>query len=85
MTPRRWDRHLWGITFTTLRDTDNVILIGSSWLDAEQVCGDGPSRAALFVTRREARDAAKGLDLKYAYLDGWRFRAVRVRETVRVG
>jgi len=82
-----WDRKLWGVELTTSRVdcAKDKLLLGAAWHDAprhEQYPGE-ISRALLFATRREAlawcKQKAGRCNQKH-----WRFRAVRVRETVRV-
>lgn len=85
---RPWNRLLWGVEFSAPQSSPR--LIGSLWqerMPAEQYPGE-PLRALLFTTRKVARewcrvemDKRKGRSDCYA---DWRFRPVRVRETVRV-
>lgn len=82
-----WDRFLWGVEFTGSIKADKPILIGSSWMGTIPEHYDGePSRPILFCTREKAREWCRSkMD---EYKDGadvcaeWRFRVVRVRETV---
>lgn len=81
-----WNRKLWGVQFTTGRDEG--ILIGSLWLLGERShYPDEPTRALVFQTRRGARAYCKEERAKYEgrqdSCKSWRFRPVRVIETVR--
>ena len=82
-----WTRNFWGIEHTTKERTR--VLLGRLWHNMTPHNYDGePTRALLFTTRKAAREwciqeRAKFVNHSdtYAY---WRFRPVRVRETVRV-
>ena len=93
-----WDRRLWGVELYSVdpkrdrRVKDRIGLLGSSWADDDDKAPiyDGePSRCLLFVTRAAARAWCQDNHEFYAsYPDGhvrryWRFRPIRVRETVR--
>jgi hypothetical protein len=91
MKPKLWDRKLWGIEFRGSLKDDRPRLIGAGWLDSAHLVSyyqGEPTRALLFTTRTEARAFC---DVQHAKYIGrtdccakWRFRPVRVRETVRV-
>ena len=84
-----WDRKLWAVEFTGRNGAK--MLIGSLWHGETMTRSyyDGePARALLFQSRSAAREWCKAEEAKY---DGrndccadWRFRPVRVRETVKV-
>ena len=84
-----WNRKLWGVQLTV--SDKSTRLIGQSW-DHIHVCRhDGePPRAMLFETRRQARMWCKAKHAQYAdrpvydLCREWRFRAVRVVETVTI-
>ena len=80
-----WDRTLWGIEFTSGTDSKKM-LIGTAWHERKQEPYAGePTRALLFTTREAAREWCRPKQKQYAGLTGindWRFRPVRVRETV---
>lgn len=86
--PRPWIRDLWAILHAIPREAP--ILLGDAWeLDiAERIkrAGDGePAHVLLFETRKEAREWCKEETANAKlHSQGWTFRAVRVRETVRV-
>ena len=85
-----WDRDLWGIEFTS--KDKSVHLIGSLWDDAtfskRQFYDGEPTRAMVFTIRKHALAWCKRQMAKYKgrtdCCADWRFRPVRVRETVRV-
>jgi len=84
-----WNRKRWGVEFSS--PLSKPCLIGSLWNDELTHLGkyyDGePPRALLFTNRKLARDWCKAEQAKYAHRNDvcadWRFRPVRVRETVR--
>lgn len=91
MSPRPWDRLLWGIQMQGSDARDRPMLLGEAWTDLEARPGPGfgePSRALLFTTRALARKFCNAQHAKYAGRDDccakWRFKPVRVRETVQV-
>ena len=63
------------------------MLIGSLWLSPTSSYAGEPTRALLFCTRKAARAYCRMEHAKYAgrtdICTAWRFRPVRVRETVR--
>lgn len=89
--PCQWNRRLWGIEFRNSRG--DRLLLGSLWDDDQREraghLGE-PGRALLFCTRAQARawcarERAKFVDYPKDHICiAWRFRAVRVRETVQV-
>lgn len=86
-----WRRKLWAVELTTPHDKT---LIGALWaIDADRTEAyyDGePTRALLFTSRRLARHWCANEMASYRdYSDGhpcrsWKFRPVRVTETVKV-
>lgn len=87
--PKLWDHLLWGVTFASAPKATPQ-LIGSLWhwpMPKKQYVGE-PPHAFLFTTRKAARDWCKKQMAEYAtrtdQCQDWRFRPVRVRETVRV-
>ena len=86
---RMWNRKLWGVEFSSPRG--KPMLIGSFWDNNHKPTpyeGE-PTRALLFCTRAQARNWCAEMYAEYAkYPHGhccasWRFRPVRVVETVR--
>lgn len=78
-------KKLWGVEFTNSNDK---MLIGRAWHRHFGGTYQGePARALLFTTRKAAREWCKEKRAQYAERDDlcakWRFRPVRVRETVR--
>ena len=91
------DRLLWGVELYSVdpnrdrRRQDLIRLLGSSWADHAARFYEGePSRCLLFMTRAAARAWCQGRHEFYAsrpyslLCRAWRFRPIRVRETVRV-
>lgn len=85
----RADRHsrlAWGVLFTVSLKSDRPMLLGERWHDAlmqkppafEGQCG----RTLLFHRRKAAREWCAYMRVKHAD-QSWRFRPVKVRETVR--
>jgi len=86
--PRSWDRRGWGVEFRTARQA-RPTLLGAWWATtaATRYVGE-PSHPLLFTSRVWARRWCEAQQTKYALRAAddcrhWRFRAVRVRETVR--
>jgi len=82
-----WDRKLWGVLFTS-KDSSPT-LIGNAWSDPFNSRYEGePSRVLLFTTRRSAQEWCKEKRAQYKDRPDscryWKFRPVRVRETVKV-
>ena len=87
-----WDRLVWGAEFTGGIEGDKPMLIGASWSwdsstsSRPKPCYGEPSRALLFETRKLAREWCHRKQSEYAGRSDccryWKFRAVRVRETV---
>lgn len=81
-----WNRKLWGVELITPNNT--TTLIGSGWIhnNVSHYTGE-PTRALLFCTRRQAREWCHGKMQEYAgrkdCCADWRYRAVRVVESVR--
>lgn len=89
--PNLWRRAFWGVMFVTRQDKPH--LIGSLFDNDERTCTRRPSeptRALLFCTRRQAREWCRARNAEYAsrrpgdICRNWRFRVVRVIETVKV-
>jgi len=83
---RPWDRFLWGVEFTG--GVTAPVLIGSAWDGGcSPAYPDEPTRPLLFTTRVAARRWCTRKRAVYAdrtdRCAAWRFRPVRVRETVR--
>ena len=76
MTPRPWDRKLWGVQC----DTKPPMLIGSLWSERPAI-KDEPTRPLLFCTRDKCREwIASQAGGYWAH----QLKAVRVRERVEV-
>ena len=81
-----WNRLLWGVEFVDTRG--NRLLCGTHWMNPPpRSAYDGePTRAILFVTRKQAREWCRNKQAEYTgrsdFLAKWRFRPVRVREKV---
>lgn len=82
-----WERQLWAIEFSS--SDWEPFLIGSLWLRpmAKPQYEGEPYRALLFCTRKLARDWCRERMKEYENrpdpVRKWRFRPVRVWETVR--
>ena len=75
-----WNRELWGVTLYT--DGEELSLLGTAWHHVR--AGDYPGevcRCLLFVTRKQALAWCVAEMAKRKSC--WRFRPVRVRETVK--
>lgn len=85
-----WDRKLWGVWFSAPRTKGEGLLISDLWANYRPVVrAEEPTRALLFINRKAAREWCKKELAKYANSDtkdwkDWKFKAVRVRETVKV-
>lgn len=82
-----WNRLLWGVELSS--PLSKPKLIGSLWHgQTPYPYPDEPTRALLFCTRKAAREWCRAEMAKCAwrcdYCSDWRFRPVRVRETVKV-
>ncbi len=88
MKTRGWRRLLWGVALTS--HDERSILIGSLWHRYPgQTSYEGePTRALLFCTRDQARQWCREREKSCAgrgdCCADWRFRAVKVVETVKV-
>ena len=86
-TKTSWNRHLWGIWFTS-KETESGFLIGTAWAnwceDPRPRSPNEPSRALLFKTRTEARTWARTANMHWSYLKFWTVKAVKVREIVEI-
>lgn len=86
-----WRKALWGVEFKGSIKDDKPMLLGDQWHETvrrgREFYDEEPTRALLFRTRRAARAWCKGEMEKYAGRDdccaAWRYRPVRVIETVR--
>lgn len=83
-----WDRQLWGVEFSSSFDPERLLL-GEGWHDWRRppsYAGE-PTGVLLFTTRRTARVWCESKAAEYAgrtdSCASWRFRPIRVRETVR--
>lgn len=81
-----WNRLLWGVEFTG-SNGEPARLIGGLWHEAGSPRYTGePTRAVLFESRRQAREwcAKKNDSYKQSedFVNRWRVRPARVRETV---
>jgi hypothetical protein len=82
-----WDRLLWGIQFSS--QGEKPLLIGTLWLHpmATPQYFDEPPRPLLFKTRVSARNWCRERLLEYKGRNDccakWKFKPVRVRETVK--
>lgn len=73
-----WIRRLWGVEFSGKLTRPH--LIGSLWAARASTYHEEPTRALLFCTRKQAREWCKS---KNQCCADWRFRPVRVVETVK--
>lgn len=88
-----WVKELWGVVLTDDDGEGRPMLIGSMWHAGElrraSYPGE-PPRALLFTTRQEAREWCQAKQAEYSNRPesdparAWRFRPVRVRETVQI-
>lgn len=80
-----WKRDLWGVEMRSKRDRPEPILIGQAWhaVTLGEYPGE-PVRCLLFKTRKQARTWCAEATVKHSkHSMDWRFRPVRVRETVK--
>jgi len=82
----RWHEKLWGIEFRSSADGEKMLL-GSIWHGTKIISYDGePTRALVFCTRKAARAWCRNKMNAYKGQEGvcrkWRFRPIRVIETV---
>lgn len=80
-----WKRDLWGVEMRSRKDRPEPILIGQAWhaVVPPEYAGE-PPRCLLFWTRKMARAWCKEATAKHAkHSADWRFRPIRVRETVK--
>ena len=87
---RPWKRLLWGVAIFSSRADRKPILLGSLWNkepNPTPYLGE-PPHPLLFCTRSHAREWCRLTHAGYAGRNDccadWRFRPVRVRETVAV-
>ncbi len=84
MKARPWNRKLWAVECSAERC--ETVIIGKAW----HIIKDGdypgePTKCLLFVTRKDARQWCMEATKKHSkHSPHWRFRAVRVRETVAI-
>lgn len=91
-TAKPWARRLWGVEFRGSDPRLRPHLLGTAWLTNRSPSGDfypgEPTRPLLFTTRAAARAWCDAKQSAYAQdhdrCADWRFRPVRVLETVRV-
>ncbi len=84
MTPRPWDRKLWGVVLMHRMPRERDTMLGSLWdagVGARYTYPGEPVRKLLFQTRKECRAWIKAYRCEYF---GKRYRCVRVRERVEV-
>jgi hypothetical protein len=81
---RHWDRLLWAVEMRSASCRPEGMLIGDAWHAIAPPAYEGePTRCLLFRTRRLARAWCIEATVKHAnHSTDWRFRPVRVRETV---
>ncbi len=81
--PSAWERDLWGVEMRSDCRPEPV-LIGDAWdaVTPPKYPGE-PGRCLLFWTRKKARAWCVYAASKYSLQQGWRFRPVPVRETIR--
>ena len=86
----RWRKELWGVQFTDGRKGDKPMLLGFAWHDMNRerlyYLGE-PTRALLFTSRAAARSWCRCQHNKNRGRSDccakWRFRPVRVVESIR--
>lgn len=84
-----WKRVLWGILMKGSIPNDPPMLLGDAWYKPMPQPGypGEPTRALLFYTRSEARAWCKDARARYSDRNDccgkWRFRPIRVTESVR--
>ena len=88
MNPLQRERALWAVALRTSSCRSKLskpILIGDTWhaVTAPKYAGE-PIRCLLFRTRKLAKAWCLMATRKHARHSHWRFRPVRVRETIRV-
>jgi hypothetical protein len=79
-----WNRALWAVEMRSKLSRPEGMLIGDTWHSVTPRKYEGePSRSLLFQTRKQAREwcAAKTIECKRHSSD-WKFKPVRVRETL---
>ena len=81
---RHWDRMLWAVEMRSASCRPEGMLIGDAWHAITPPAYEGePTRCLLFRTRKQARAWCVEATAKHAkHSKDWRFRPVRVRETV---
>jgi hypothetical protein len=82
-----WNRKMWGVTMKS--PLSPLSLLGRAWIRGEKPNYEGePSRTLVFQTRRQAREYCRAENTwckaRTDCCHEWKFRAVRVRETVRM-
>lgn len=86
----RWRKKLWGVEFKGSIDDDKPMLLGSAWhaLGRSVKYAGEPTRALLFETREDVRAWCREQRQKNAgradCCGQWRFRPVKVIETVQL-
>lgn len=87
----RWHRKMWGVEFKGSIKDDKPMLIGDQWHETvrrgREFYDEEPTRALLFRTRAAARRWCEAEMKRWAERGDlcaqWRYRPVRVIETVR--
>lgn len=85
-----WSREFWAVELTGGLPGDPPMLIGTTWMrPAPKAQYEGePQRAILFQTRQQAREWCRDKQAEYAgrkdYCADWKFKAVKVVETVKL-
>lgn len=88
--PRWWRTTRWGVLFYNNDKRDRPMLLGAAWDTGAMLAGNRyagePLRPLLFVTRADARAWCSNQHNKYLGRNDccarWRFRPVRVTESV---
>ena len=77
------ERRHWTIRFSSDKDS---FLVGVAWIPDSVCSRHGLNWPAVFATRRKARDMARSLVQKFAYLrpyHNWKFSPIRVTVSVK--
>ena len=81
MNPKPWDRKLWGIVVSVPNIAPRLVDVWHRYTMDKYLAE--PTHALLFYYRRQAQLWARTKTVRYEER-GWYFRAVRVRERVKV-
>tara|TARA_R110000868_G_scaffold318980_1_gene579703 strand:- start:120 stop:389 length:270 start_codon:yes stop_codon:yes gene_type:complete len=81
---REWDRLLWAVEMSSKSCRPEGMLIGVSWDNLSPPSyGGEPSRALLFAVRKHAKTwCDERMKACKTYGPDWKFKPVRVRETL---